>query len=115
MHLYDDLEPDKDPLFKDGGWRRSIILARADYCQEVLMNDKVSLLLISKCILHSFQTRENVEMILSKLGLLEALRKLDLNFKIINDLKVAHNYTGKFKLIMYQNERGSIKNTSSVI
>ena len=42
MHLYDDLEPDKDPLFKDGGWRRAIILARADYCQEVLMNDKVS-------------------------------------------------------------------------
>ena len=46
MHLYDDQEPDKDPLFKDGGWRRAIILARADYCQEVLMNDKVSLLMI---------------------------------------------------------------------
>ena len=40
-------------------------------------------------------------MILSKLGLLEALRKLDLNFKIINDLKVAHNYTGEYNLIIY--------------
>jgi len=36
MHLYDDQEPDKDPLFKDGGWRRAIILARADYCPEVM-------------------------------------------------------------------------------
>ena len=37
MHLYDDQEPDKDPLFKDGGWRRAIILARADYCPEVII------------------------------------------------------------------------------
>ena len=37
MHLYDDQEPDKDPLFKDGGWRRAIILARADYCPEVMI------------------------------------------------------------------------------
>ena len=37
MHLYDDEEPDKDPLFKDGGWRRAIILARADYCKEVIL------------------------------------------------------------------------------
>ncbi len=36
MHLYDEQEPDKDPQFKDGGWRRAIILARADYCQEVM-------------------------------------------------------------------------------
>ena len=35
-------------------------------------------------------------MILSKLGLLEALRKLDLNFKIVGDLKVAHSYTGEY-------------------
>ena len=37
MHLYDDQEPDKDPLFKDGGWRRAIILARADYYPEVMI------------------------------------------------------------------------------
>ena len=36
MHLYDEQDPDKDPQFKDGGWRRAIILARADYCQEVM-------------------------------------------------------------------------------
>ena len=35
MHLYDEQEPDKDPQFKDGGCR-AIILARADYCQEVM-------------------------------------------------------------------------------
>ena len=44
-------------------------------------------------------------MILGKLGLLEALRKLDLNFKIIGDLKVAHDYTGDYKLKIHQNER----------
>ena len=44
-------------------------------------------------------------MILAKLGLLEALRKLNVNFKIIGDLKVAHNYTGDYKLKINQTER----------
>ena len=34
LHDLNNLNQDKDK-FKDGGWRRSVVLSKADYCPEV--------------------------------------------------------------------------------
>ena len=72
LQLHDTSNPDPT-LWKDGGRRRSIILARGDYCPE---------------------TRDNIMLLLNKMKLRRALKRLKIPYMIMGDLKMMNTLTG---------------------
>ena len=68
--------PDPEGDFKDKGRRKAIILCRADYAPE---------------------NRENIIMMLSTLNLLPRMKKMQIPFEFIGDMKVQAALLGDLK------------------
>ena len=92
LHDLDNPKPDNE-RYKEGGWRKAIILAEGDYCPEVILQK----ILCAPLNQAHFQTYENIKLMIMKLNLLQSLTVLTergIPYMFIGDNKMVQECTG---------------------
>ena len=92
LHDLDNPKPDNEH-YKEGGWRKAVLLAEGDYCPEVILQK----FLCAPANQVHFQTYENIKLMIMKLNLLKSLTVLTergIPFRFIGDNKMVQECTG---------------------
>ena len=106
LQLHDLDNPDAT-MWKDGGRRRSIILARGTLREAVgkclHSNFKIQFILSLMGPIsgdYCAETRDNLEILIVKMKLRRALKRLQIPYQIMGDLKMMNTLTGFIDILM---------------